>query len=271
MGDTSFIAIIEKLAQSVNLGEVILPPKSISGGLLHKLYMVKTTKGKYAVKMLNPLIMQRPNVLRNIINSEKIANKLSETIPALPALQTDNDPVLCIDGQYFMVFKWVNGVSLLQNEINVEHCRIIGRMLASIHITDLSELNIKQDKFSKGKQINWDFYLSEGRRKGTPWVEAFERNIDALYEWNIKSIESDIVLHKDMVLSHRDMDSKNVLWNNGKPVLIDWEAAGYVNPTKELVEVLMYWSVTGNNKVNKEKFKALLSGYKEEKNIGSVD
>lgn len=267
MGDISYIDKIEKLAKHMNIGKVLIVPKPVSGGLLHKMYLVETTAGKYAVKALNPQIMKRPNVIRNYINSERIAKKLSEIVPALPALQINNNPVQYIDGQYFMVFEWLDGISLSQDEITSDHCRIMGNILASIHTADLTDLDITENVFTGGKQIDWNYYLDIGRKQSAPWAEVFNRNIKELYDWNLKSMKADMALHKDMVLSHRDMDSKNVLWNKEKPVLIDWESAGYVNPMKELIEVLMYWSGTGNNKVDEDRFKALLSGYKEKKEI----
>lgn len=35
---------------------------------------------------------------------------------------------------------------------------------------------------------------------------------------------------QNQVISHRDLDPKNVMWKNDAPYIIDWEAAGYVNP-----------------------------------------
>ncbi|WP_060681678.1 hypothetical protein [Virgibacillus halodenitrificans] len=49
------------------------------------MYLIKTTKGKYAMKLLNPEIIKRPDAMTNYINSEKIANLVSNNIPALSA------------------------------------------------------------------------------------------------------------------------------------------------------------------------------------------
>jgi thiamine kinase-like enzyme len=39
------------------------------------------------------------------------------------------------------------------------------------------------------------------------------------------------------------MDYKNVLWDKkDRSFLIDWEAAGYINPLQELIDVAMAWS-----------------------------
>jgi len=54
-----------------------------------------------------------------------------------------------------------------------------------------------------------------------------------LYEWSTQAEISLRLLATDMVIGHRDLDSKNVMWSKGKPIIIDWEAAGYVNLQKK--------------------------------------
>ena len=44
--------------------------------------------------------------------------------------------------------------------------------------------------------------------------------------------------------------------------IIDWEAAGYINPYEELIQVLNYWIVDENQNCNKEKFDALMNAYR---------
>ena len=42
--------------------------------------------------------------------------------------------------------------------------------------------------------------------------------------------------------THLDVYKRQVLWDGMEPFLIDWEAAGYVNPERELIEVVNYWA-----------------------------
>ncbi|MFQ3544152.1 hypothetical protein Q7A53_08690 [Halobacillus rhizosphaerae] len=44
----------ERLCYEAQLGKAIGHPEPISGGLLHRMYAITTTEGKYAVKVLNP-------------------------------------------------------------------------------------------------------------------------------------------------------------------------------------------------------------------------
>lgn len=70
----------EKLCSALELGTLIKVPEKVSGSLLHRMFAVETTRGKYAVKALNPQIMARPTALQNYIQSEKIAAALSRRI-----------------------------------------------------------------------------------------------------------------------------------------------------------------------------------------------
>lgn len=54
------------------------------------------------------------------------------------------------------------------------------------------------------------------------------------------------ILQKRIVVSHGDLDHKNVLWDkSGHPIVIDWEFARKLNPTyEELLEGLDWSGIT---------------------------
>lgn len=55
--------IIVKLCEKYRLGKVKSTPALVTGDLLHKVYHVVTDSGEYAIKALNPDIMQRAEAL----------------------------------------------------------------------------------------------------------------------------------------------------------------------------------------------------------------
>ncbi|MFS1511599.1 phosphotransferase [Chengkuizengella sp. SCS-71B] len=61
------------------------------------------------------------------------------------------------------------------------------------------------------------------------------------------------LLASNTVISHRDLDSKNVMWNQDNPVLIDWESAGYINPMQDLIETAIYWSENEIGSIDKKR------------------
>lgn len=56
-----------------------------------------------------------------------------------------------------------------------------------------------------------------------------------------------------------------------QPYLIDWEAAGYINPYQELLEVLNYWGCNGSGCYDPTLCHSLLQAYTEFMDLQKVD
>lgn len=263
MSNIQYNLQFEKLCNILQLGEIVGVPKAISGGLLHRMYAIETTQGKYAIKALNPKIMLKSEAMQHFLNSERIANIALNNIPALPAKKFNDTFMQEIDNQFYLVFDWIDGKSLKSNEINIVHCEKIGTILADIHMMDFSELGIINDWSDNEQLIDWNYYLQKGQQNNTMWGKLLLEIIDKLYDWNEQANKSARLLASDMVISHRDLDPKNVMWNQDNPIIIDWEAAGYINPMQELTETAFYWSETETGNIDKERFLAFIDGYRK--------
>lgn len=263
MKDIGYNIQLENLCNVLQLGNIASVSKRITGGFLHRMYAIETTQGKYAIKALNPKIMLRPMAMQNFINSERIANIALNNIPVFPAKSFDGNFMQEIDNQFYLVFDWIDGISLKPQEINIDHCKKIGAILADIHMTDFSELGIINDWSNNEELINWNYYLKKGQEKNTVWVNELHEIIDKLYNWNVQANKSINLFSSDMIISHRDLDPKNVMWIQKNPIIIDWESAGYTNPMQELTETAIYWSESELGSIDKEKFMAFIEGYKK--------
>lgn len=71
--------LLEKLCKKYNLGELQCKPTRLTGGFTHKMYSLFTTKGKYAVKLLNPFIMKRETAMSNYRTAEAFESALEQT------------------------------------------------------------------------------------------------------------------------------------------------------------------------------------------------
>lgn len=263
MSDIQYNLQFEKLCNILKLGEIVGIPKAITGGLLHRMYAIETTQGKYAIKALNPQIMLRPVAMQHFISSEGIVSIAANNIPALPAKRFNGTFMEEVDKQFYLVFDWVEGKSLKPKEINIVHCEKIGAILADIHMTDFSKLGLINDCSDNGQLIDWNYYLQKGEENNVVWVNLLLETIDKLYHWNAQANKSAKQLAADMVISHRDLDSKNVMWSEDQPLIIDWESAGYANPMQELTETAIYWSENETGNIDKERFLAFIGGYKK--------
>ena len=263
---------IEALMKNLNLGDVLEPPRQIKGGLLHRMYCVNTTKGTYAVKVLNSEIMKRKSALQNMINSEKIAALLAQTVPAVVSLEINGSQIHKLDGIYYMVFPWVEGKSVFSSEITVKHCEIIGDFLGCIHRQNITLEGLEKE-YDAINMYDWtnDLQMAEKISPSEKWTVQYKKAVHDIERWNQRVCDVEDILAKHMVISHRDLDPKNVMWNDGQAYIIDWEAAGYVNPYQELLEVINYWTDDGKGNLCKEKFDALLTAYKKHISLDDVD
>ena len=78
-----------------------------------------------------------------IVISEEIANLAKENgVSVSCALKVNNNYLNELDSAYYMVFDFVAGKTLKDDEITIEHCKKIGESLAKIHALDYSKLNL---------------------------------------------------------------------------------------------------------------------------------
>lgn len=230
---------LEILCHKLDFGCIRNQPQKVLGGLLHEMVKIETTKGLYAVKVLNPSIMKRKDVIRNYIFSEKVAKiAYLYDIPVVPALGSDSC-LHFIDGSYFMVFEWVEAKSLTPAQVTPYHCEEIGKILARIHKINFSSIEEKNMGMTAFDGFPWDDYFGFKNMSSIALLKVKER----IYHWEkeVKLVSDDVF--SNQIISHRDMDCKNVLWDKkNRPIIIDWEAAGFINPLQELIDVAIAWS-----------------------------
>ncbi len=261
---------LESLCNIYSLGEIITSPEVVEGGLLHKMYKVVTTKGSYAIKKLNPTILKRYGVIDHLINSEKASRCFAQSVPVIAAKEFENKTLLHMSDDYYMVFDWIEGKSIFIPNITVEHCIKIGEVLGKIHQLDICLEEIEKNTAEK-EFYQWKYYLEKCTGCKSKWYALFRKEFHNIVAWNESVIEASSILTERLVISHRDLDPKNVLWNDGTPYIIDWEAAGYVNPYQELIEIINYWTDDGNGNIDIDKFDALLNEYKKYVNLENVE
>lgn len=264
---------IDELMEFLNLGELIEKPKEVKGGLLHKMYCVTTSKGVFAVKVLNNEIMKRPCALNNTINSEKIATIFSSSIPAVASYKIQGRQIHEINGQHYMIFQWVEGKSVFAQDISKKHCEIIGDILGKMHRLNIPLDEVKAEEDGES-MYEWDKYLQMAKKQEAQaglWFSQYETSIKDINAWNRAVCDAQDILAKNMVISHRDLDPKNVIWDGINPFIIDWEASGYVNPYQELLEVVNYWADDGKGSLYKEYFDTIVEAYGRHMSLRNVE
>ncbi|MBQ2031819.1 MAG: phosphotransferase, partial [Lachnospiraceae bacterium] len=128
---------ITKLMKRCGLGEVTAKITPVSGGLMHRMYKVRTDSGIYAVKRLNPEIMKRPTARENYAAAEALEARLEEArVPMVAALTLKGRKMQELDGEFFYIFRWQKGRITDANTVTAEQCRKAGELLGRIHAID---------------------------------------------------------------------------------------------------------------------------------------
>ncbi|VWX33011.1 aminoglycoside phosphotransferase family protein [Exiguobacterium oxidotolerans] len=254
--------LFENISRRFKLGELLTEPDPLSGGLLHKMFLFQTTTGTYAVKLLNPSILSRPTARQNFIDSERIVTALAGEVSALPALTIDGSALHQIGTHYYLVFTWVDGSILPVHQVTPNHAELIGEQLAQIHAANLSSLPIQQTAASPESPVPWDTFAEKIRQQGLTALEPFITNLERIKRWDSEASAARKHLLGTTVLSHRDLDAKNVLWKSGAPILIDWESAGPIHPMHDFLETVLYWSLDEQNRVRRDHLEAFVKGYR---------
>ena len=254
--------LIRELINKLQLGIIQEEPIRVKGGLLNRMYKVKTSSGTYAIKHLNSEVMKRKNAKENHILAEKIANIAKENgINCMPALILNNKTLQEIAGNYFLIFDWFDGKSIEETQITIEHVKKVATLLAKLHKINFKEVKDKCKLGRKIIEIDWDFYISKLENKEIK--DLLISNKENLIKLDKRSTVAATEIRNNLVVSHRDLDLPNILWDSYKnPVVIDWESSGVVNPCEEVLETAWDWS-GGQDYFDKEKFNCFLDTYKE--------
>ena len=262
---------IEKFCERYNFGKVINTTK-ITGGLMHKMFKVETNKGIYCIKVLNPEIMSREEAYNNFVVSEKVSNLAKKNnIPVSSSLDIEGNYLTKFDDMYYMVFDYVDGKTLKDDEITIEHCKKIGSVLAKIHLLDYKEIELEPNIEKYKRLYDWESYIQNDNFNNMQYKELYLKNYkkynSILRRANERFNESNI----NQTLCHRDMDAKNVMWDNDNPIIIDWECANVSNPERELLEDALCWSGFLSGNFNEEKFSIMFEEYSKYRSINNID
>ena len=255
------IPTLYKLIEKLNLGNIEEEVTRVSGGLLNRMYKVITSTEIYAVKHLNPEVMKRPNAINNHIFAEKIANQAKmNNIECVAANIYNGVALQKIDDNYFFIFDWFEGKSIKDEEITLDKVKKVAKQLAKLHQINFNNIPNSSNLGTNVIEVDWNYYIPKINDEEVK--ELLLINLEYLSQLDKKSTQASLKISNNQVISHRDLDLPNILWDdNENPVLIDWESTGLVNPCEELLETAWNWS-GGQYYFDKEKFDCFIKTYK---------
>lgn len=231
---------ITKLFGAAGLGNVIPPVTPVSGGLMHRMFRVNTPGGSYAVKCLNPEIMKRPDAMNNYRRAEQLETILEEAaIPIVPALTINGRKMQEMDGGYFYIFRWQAGRITDWYNITAEQCRQAGSILGRIYALRPRHTEHTEPAFSAA---DWRGYTDEAERQQSGIAPVLKDNLELLDYAQDAVNRARQTLPDIECITDEDMDPKNVMWDSGRPAVIDLECLDYGNPVSGVLQLSLQWS-----------------------------
>jgi Ser/Thr protein kinase RdoA (MazF antagonist) len=260
--------MFHKILNELKLGTLTAQPRRVTGGYMHKMYCIETTTGKYAVKLLNPAIMKRTNVFQNYQRAEYLESILQKNnISIVPAMDINGHKMQCCENQYYYIFLWLEGRALRWEEIRKEHCQMAGEILAKIHKIEQLDKPFVRDEIN----IDWDMYIAMARTKCPEITDKLKDYRNILYSCQKEFNAALKKIPPVTCICDGDMDSKNVLWVEGNPYVIDLECLDYGNPFWDMFQLALSWSGYVLCCIDYELLKAFIISYHKAYGYVQVD
>ncbi len=241
---------LKHLSKHFNLDQQVQTPERIHGGLLHIMWSLDTDKGSYAIKQLSKDIdLKNQQIIKNYELSEEIASRfVAQGIPGVCAIAQSGKYLFMIDETGFLVYPWVNAKALDQHAVSEPHALKITTILAKMHCLNLDEPEITQPEFYTHTNQKILELLDRAESFTCPFATNLRKNQKNILAANEAYQNAIPILKTGIIVSHGDLDQKNVLWDNSNnPIIIDWESACKINPTYDLINTAFYWSgITSN-------------------------
>jgi Ser/Thr protein kinase RdoA (MazF antagonist) len=261
------------LCRKLILGEPQGDPVPVAGGFLHKIWRVQTDKGLFAIKELNPIVIESPIVQDEYRLSERISGMFAEKgVPAVSALKIQGEALHDIESARFLVFQWIEGETLKTGTKDLHCAQEMGKVLGRIHQANVNVPEMKPAQQTQGLPFEkWRGFLSQAKREEVSWSSSLESSFNDIERWNEEIKRTESSKNRRRLVSHGDLDQKNVLWKGREPYLIDWEGAGWTDPEWEITDLALNWSGLNSGDIDWGIFREVLKSYGEVMGPATVD
>lgn len=241
---------ITQLSMQLDLGkprDVVTP---VYGGFHHRMWQLDTEAGSFAVKQLSPdTELSDPAVRAHFNSSEAAAAAFAAAgIPAIVALHCGENFLQILDASGYLVYPWTNAKARDKNAIAPEQAALVATIMANMHQAGVQVHGLPRAQYDTHSEEKVAALVEWAVQRNVRDARELESRLPSMLEVVRLQNDATRTLGKHLVISHGDLDHKNVLWTDaGEPLLIDWESVRWLNPTYELILEALDWSgITGN-------------------------
>ncbi len=218
----------------------------VVGGWSNRIYRLATGSGAFAVKqMLNP--WQEPrwqDWLASAWEFERLALSAGVAVPEPVPSPADGGCLAWMDSLAgdrqvpVRMHRWVGGAAPGPGPVTPEVATWAGAMLARLHLLGVRPAD--RGLFpspGSGTADNWPDLARAAGQAGAPWAREVAAAAP-LVAW-MAGLAGAGPQASDEVMSHGDVDQKNLLLTGAGPVLCDWDLAVPLVPRHEVADVAL--------------------------------
>jgi thiamine kinase-like enzyme len=256
---------IRELCARLAIGVPMRSLSPVQGGFHHRMWRLQTDKAVFAVKQLSDdTDLANPQVIKHFNLTETVAESFAaHGICSISALQSKEGFLQLIESSAYLVYPWSESRGLALSHLSKEHALKVARMLAAMHRADLKVPGLHP----QGKYMHPEDQITAVVLRAVAIHVRYAEDLKQALPVFLKIANSYTaampVLDQHCVISHGDLDQKNVLWDDtGNPLVIDWESARPLNPTYELLQTALEWSGI-TRQLDAQMFEAFVGEYQE--------
>lgn len=228
------------------------------------MWRVNTMNGSYAIKQLAPVIdLTNEKIIAKYELSETIAYRfMQQGIPAVSAREKFGKRLFVIENTGYLVYPWVDGYTLDENKISEHHALKIAEIIARLHSINFNVPEIKSPHVDIHSTEETVEAIDKALSFKCSFATMIKENQNLILSLNNKYVDVIPILLENTVVTHGDLNQLNVLWDKAdQPILIDWESARKLNPTREIVRACLGWSGVGKNDFSLSIYTQMLRTY----------
>lgn len=216
------------------------------GGFANRMYRLDTDQGSFAVKELNLLDRRWTYRAEDVFRFERAA--FAEGIPMPEPISASH---------HTLVHRWVEGEKMPEAPVTPAYAFEIGEILARIHALDVAWTNVSiEDPTSR----DWPELAERATATGQPWAEEFTSQVETFLA--IAHFVDTCERPGPVVLTHKDIQPWNLLSQEGRPVVLDWELSGMLDVSSELGSTALSLAKgPGFDDIQPAIFRSVLDGY----------
>lgn len=256
-------SVIKKLVKLYDLGDIKLIDRFNTNN--KNSYKVITDKSTYIIKEYSKDAISNYYYLKKRKEQIRINKILNlNHIPCLYPINVNNKNFIKLNDNYYLVYNYIEDQSLEQNQISIKNIKKMATTQAKIH-----NLNITSSLPCMYKKIAIDInkYLRKSKNIDQKLYDTLKENKEIIKKIIYKCNKCITIVKKNTVISHNKYKLNNILWNDDKMTIIEYNTIGKVNPTTTMAESAI--RVSYNKEINKDYYTEYLKAYFKEINKDS--